>query len=138
MPDPAAGEAVIALLQSCARRFRGCADQASAARRFVAGALADHPLTDEAVLCVSELAANALLHSRSARPGGSFEVQVSRYPGGRLRVSVTDQGGPWAPDPGGRVHHGRGLVVVSQLALSLGIVGNARSGRTVWFELDPS
>jgi anti-sigma regulatory factor (Ser/Thr protein kinase) len=78
MPEPAARETVIALLQTCARRFPGCAEQARAARRFVAGALTDHPLVDDAVLCLSELAANAILHSRSGQPGGSFEVQVSQ------------------------------------------------------------
>jgi len=138
MPEPAAGETVIALLQSCTRRFPGCAEQVSAARRFAADALTDHPLTDDVVLCVSELAANAILHSRSGLPGGSFEVQVSRYPDDRLRVEVTDQGGPWAPNPDDRAHHGRGLLVVSRLANRWGITGNARPGRTAWFELDPT
>jgi serine/threonine-protein kinase RsbW len=137
MSEPAAGEAVLALLQSCVRRFPGRAEQASAARRFVDRTLTDHPRAEDAVLCVSELAANAILHSRSGRPGGSFEIQVSQYPGGRLRVAVTDQGGPWAPDPDGRVHHGRGLLVVRYLAARWGISGSATSGRTVWLDLDP-
>jgi serine/threonine-protein kinase RsbW len=134
MLEPAAREAVVLLLHICIRRFPGGAEQASAARRFVAAALGDDSLTDDAVLCVSELAANAILHSSSGQPGGWFEVQVSRYPGGRIHVAVTDQGGPWAPDPASRTHHGRGLLAVSCIAAQWGITGNAQ-GRTAWFEL---
>lgn len=134
MLKPAAREAVVPLLRICIRRFPGGAEQAGAARRFVAAALEGDPLTGDAVLCLSELAANAILHSRPGQPGGSFEVQVSRHPGGRLHVAVTDQGGPWVPDPASRAHHGRGLLVVSRVATQWGVTGNAQ-GRTAWFEL---
>lgn len=78
------------------RLFPATADQVAAARQFLAACLAGTPHTGDAVLCVSEIVSNAVQHSRSARPGGHFAVRVSHLPG-RLRVEVTDEGGPWAP-----------------------------------------
>jgi hypothetical protein len=76
-----------------------------------------------------------VLHSNSRLPGGSFTVQAGRDAGGRLRIEVSDQGGPWdpSPDPGGQ--HGRGLLIVARLAADWGITGHLGS-RTAWLELD--
>ena len=117
------------------RVFPGEASQVGEARRFLAGCLADCAVADDAMTCVSELAANAVLHSNSRLPGGSFTVKAGRDAGGRLRVEVADQGGPWepSPDPGGQ--HGRGLVIVARLAADWGITGHLDS-RTAWLELD--
>jgi hypothetical protein len=49
--------------------FPGTADQLARLRQQVARHLGDCPITDHAVLVASELAANAILHSRSR--GGS-------------------------------------------------------------------
>ncbi len=59
------------------RVFPGRSDQVAHARRFVMRALDGCPMTDEAVLRVSELATNALLHTASG-DGGEFEVTVVR------------------------------------------------------------
>jgi serine/threonine-protein kinase RsbW len=117
------------------RDFPGEASQVGEARRFLASCLAGCAVADDAITCVSELAANAVLHSNSRRPGGSFAVQATRDAGGRLRIEVTDQGGPWdpSPDPGGQ--HGRGLLIVARLAADWGVSGH-HDGRTVWLELD--
>jgi hypothetical protein len=72
---------------------------------------------------------------RSRLPQGQFEVRVFLHPAGHVRVEVTDQGGSWAPDPGGRENHGRGLLIVSHLATNWGIIGDGQTGRTAWFEL---
>jgi anti-sigma regulatory factor (Ser/Thr protein kinase) len=119
----------------CTRSFPGRPEQAGAVRRFLANMLEGSTVAGDAVLCVSELAANAILHSKSGMPGGQFEVLVFVDPAGLVRVEVTDQGGPWIPDPGGRQNHGRGLLIVSHLATDWGIVGDDRSGRAAWFEL---
>ena len=87
------------------------------------------------MLCVSELMTNAIVHSKSGLLDGLFEVRVFLHPAGHVRVEVSDQGGPWIPDPGGRQNHGRGLLIVSHLAADWGIVGHGRAGRTAWFEL---
>ena len=75
-----------------ARMFAGDAGQVRAARRFLAGVLDGYPAADDALLCVSELATNAVLHSRSGRPGGCFTVRAARR-AGSVRVEVTDEGG---------------------------------------------
>ena len=118
-----------------ARSFPGTADQVGQARRFLAGLLGDCPGAADAVLCLSELAANAVQHSRSARPGGRFTVRVTRA-GGRLRVGVTDDGGPWAPRPA-TDGHGRGLLIVRSVAggVRIGDPGVVSPGRTVSFEM---
>ena len=83
------------LLRACTFRFAGRVDQVGRARAFVAGFLEDHPGADDAVLLVSELAANACAHSASGRPGGAFEVRVVVGVEGWVRVEVEDQGSSW-------------------------------------------
>ena len=130
------------------RTFPGRPDQAGEARRFLAKVLAQCPAgcpaseaggscqaTDDAVLCLSELAANAAIHSYSARPGGHFTVRVGIGDAGRLRVEVTDEGGQWNwRDP--HDLHGRGLEILRTLADDWGRSGDGDSGWTVWFELE--
>ena len=115
------------------RTFPAAAAQIGETRRFLAGILADLPAADDAVLCLSELATNATVHSRS-RDGGHFTVRVELH-GQRLRVAVRDQGGSWAHPGDGDEHHGRGLLIVGRLATSWGRDGHAAGGWTVWFEM---
>jgi len=127
----------IAAPPTWSRVFPATPAQAREARRFLARILAGSPVAADAILCVSELAANATLHSHSARPGGQFTVRVKMRHCGRLRVEVQDQGGSWASRPTGRdMPHGRGLVIVAHLARDWGRSGDSRTGWTVWFEMD--
>jgi anti-sigma regulatory factor (Ser/Thr protein kinase) len=119
---------------TCSRTYPARADQVREARRFLASFLAGRPAADNAVLCLSELAANAVLHSDSGKPGGQFIVRAQIHDG-LLRVEVHDQGGHWEPRAHG-TQHGRGLLIVSQLARDWDISGNSHPGRTAWFELD--
>ena len=115
------------------RAFPATPAQVSAARHFLAQILDGSPAAPDAVLCLSELVTNATVHSRSCMPGGQFTVRAEIH-GGRLRVEVEDQGGPWTrPTPGGE-QHGHGLHIVSQLARAWGITGDSDTGWTVWFE----
>jgi anti-sigma regulatory factor (Ser/Thr protein kinase) len=116
------------------RVFPGEAGQVREARRFLAGVLDGAPAADDALLCASELATNAVLHSRSARPGGRFAVRAA-VRAGSVRVEVEDEGGPWRPDAGADGQSGRGLLIVGQLASRWGR-DDAGAGRTVWFEID--
>jgi serine/threonine-protein kinase RsbW len=118
---------------SCA--FPATPTQIRSAREFLAGLLDGHPAADDAILCLSELATNAALHSRSREPGGSFQVRVERD-GGHVRVEVTDQGGPWQRQASGDDQHGRGLLVVARLAQIWGRTGNKNTGWTAWFEIE--
>ena len=132
-----------ARLVACPRRrvFPGRPDQAGQARRFVARALDGCPAAGDAVLCVSELASNAIQHTRSGQ-GGRFQVLVWR---GRASacVAVIDDGGPHgpasrSPGPGELAESGHGLRVVADLAAAWGHqdLGQAGlPGRAVWFHL---
>ena len=117
-----------------AQVFAGDAAQVREARRFLAGVLGGCPATDDALLCVSELATNAVLHSRSRRPGGRFTVRATVQPGS-VRVEVADEGGPWGHEGDGDGQSGRGLPIVSERASRWGREEGA-GRRTVWFEMD--
>ena len=86
------------------------------------------------ILCASELAANAALHSRSRLPGGTFTVRATVNPGLHARVEVEDNGGTWNQgmiDPA-RYH---GLDIVRAVADEWGIDGD-HTTRTIWARFD--
>jgi anti-sigma regulatory factor (Ser/Thr protein kinase)/DNA-binding XRE family transcriptional regulator len=104
------------------------------ARQFLAAILDGHPATDEAVLCLSELVTNSVLHSASARPGGTFRIRASLR-AGALRVEVEDDGGPWRSATSHDTDGGHGLVIVDALARNWGMAKNGNVGRAIWFEI---
>ena len=115
--------------------FPGRHEQVAHARRFVARALAGCSVAGEAILCVSELATNALLHTASGNEG-EFEVIVQQ---GRswIRIAVTDEGSSTIATPralDATSEDGRGLGLVALIADRWGQTDNEH-GRTVWFEL---
>jgi serine/threonine-protein kinase RsbW len=110
--------------------------QLAHARRFIAGVLSGFGAADDIILCVCELASNAVLHSCSREPGGQFTVRISVSPGGRIRAEVVDRGGPWNPEPARDEERGRGLLIVDALATRWGVTGSD-AGRSAWLELDP-
>ena len=116
------------------RSFPSTPVSAGQARRFVTEALDDAGLgqfASTATLLVSELVANAILHT-----GTPFDVVV-RPGAGRVRIEVHD-GSPELPI---RRHYstlsgtGRGLVLVERLAAGWGADLTSR-GKVVWFELE--
>jgi anti-sigma regulatory factor (Ser/Thr protein kinase) len=118
------------------RVFTGRYDQVGHAREFVKQVLGPVPVVDEAVLLVSELCTNALLHTASG-DGGTFEVAVYMRSLG-LRVEVRDGGAGQTPvvgQPAGTfAEDGRGLGLVELLADRWGHSGD-QHGRSVFFEL---
>lgn len=141
MPQQTAGNPISDEVRpvSWSRTFPATRDQVPQARRFLAALLSGSPLAGDAVICLGELAANAVTHSRSARPGGHFGVRVtvSQAPGW-LTVAVTDEGGRWAPRPASE-DHGRGLDIVRALAAAVRISdphpGADPPARTVTFRM---
>jgi anti-sigma regulatory factor (Ser/Thr protein kinase) len=120
-------------LRACTFRFAGRADQVGRARTFVAEFLEEHPGADDAVLLVSELAANACAHSASGRPGGAFEVRLVVGVEGWVRVEVEDQGSRWS----GRfddIESPHGLFLVRALSTQCGTRPGA-DGWVTWFVL---
>lgn len=119
-------------------RLAGGREQVGWARRLVSATLGrDHPRHDDCVLLTSEIATNAVVHSRSGN-GGTFTVTVSCLPD-RVRVCVEDDGSaapPCAghPLPGGSSSGGRGFPLLDMLADRWGLV--REGGRNeVWFEI---
>ena len=92
------------------------------------------PIADDVILCVSELAANAAVHSRSGLPGGTFTVCVKISPGHYTWIAVEDNGGPWNP-PASDPLRPHGLEIVRALASEWGIDGD-HNRRTIWAEFD--
>ena len=117
------------------RTFPATPDQVREARRFLASVMGEQPATDAAVLCLSELVSNAILHSNSGRPGGTFTVRATMRMG-LLRAEVEDGGGHWRPRRRRCCQHGRGLTIVGALATAWDVIGSGCGPRTVWFEMD--
>ncbi|MFJ3666597.1 ATP-binding protein [Streptomyces sp. NPDC090106] len=108
----------------------------AAARALARAALADWGLTrrsDDVLLCVSELATNAVLHG--VPPGRRFRLGLSVGGEGTLRVEVSDSGAgePRGREPGAGDEHGRGLLLVAGTADRWG-VEEQDPGKTVWCE----
>ncbi|MBT2397003.1 ATP-binding protein [Streptomyces sp. ISL-100] len=85
---------------------------------------------DDVLLCVSELATNALLHG--VPPGRGYQLRLL-LSGQTLRIEVHDSGDglPRLREPDGE--SGRGLVLVAALADEWG-VGERELGKIVWCE----
>ncbi|WP_174267238.1 ATP-binding protein [Streptomyces sp. SLBN-31] len=111
------------------------------ARVFTERALLDWGLdgcVDDALMVVSELTANAMLHARRCGTGDEREpdvrLRLTRRPT-QLVCAVTDRSdavpvSPHAPDS--FQEHGRGLFLVEALAQHWGWTRYTPSGKTVW------
>ena len=114
------------------RTFSNTPGAPSAARRFVAGLLADVPseISDEIAIMVSELATNCVRHTVT-----DFTVSVEKTPS-EVRIEVTDTGGgtPEPRSPEMSEPSGRGLRIVQELSDSFGVRAlPSPPGKTVWF-----
>lgn len=105
-----------------------------AARQFVREAVIDWALgtrLDDVLLCVSELATNALIHG--VPPGRGYRLRLRLLPDGVFRVEVHDSGDgrPDVREPCGE--SGRGLMLVAALADKWGVAERS-PGKIVWCE----
>jgi anti-sigma regulatory factor (Ser/Thr protein kinase) len=122
------------VLRAIAVTYPGRPDQAGHVRADLRRILDGCPIADDVILCASELAANAALHSDSRNRGGTFAVRAEIRPGSYVQIAVEDDGGPWieqAPDPA----RGRGLDIVRALATDWG-TNTSPDSRTVWARLN--
>lgn len=93
-------------------------------------------LLEDALLLVSELVTNAVLHGQA-----DVVLRVRADPPG-IRVSVHDAGNGWpelrGPDSNHHAVGGRGLRIVDAVASSWGVEpSDPLPGKVVWFELHP-
>ncbi|KOV94135.1 ATP-binding protein [Streptomyces sp. NRRL B-3648] len=115
----------------------GFPEEVSRARRWTRDILSGSPLAEDAELIVSELSANAILHTASGREYGSFHLAVA-VSAQVVAVSVTDDGGtrtaPKVEPQDQDAEHGRGLGMVSVIAHRV-VVHDSDQGHTVTAEL---
>jgi serine/threonine-protein kinase RsbW len=123
-----------------AREFSGLPRMVREARSWIEEPLpAGDPLGD-LVMITSELAANAVAHTRSGRPGGRFTVDLA-WSAAAVRVCVGDQGSRHVPMVAAKTAHeigadesGRGLFLVSALSAAWGTAGDA-DAHWVWADV---
>jgi serine/threonine-protein kinase RsbW len=117
-------------LRTTSVTYPGSTEHIRTVRADLRRLLHDCPRAEDVILCASELAANAAIHSNSRLPGGTFTVRATISPGQYAWIEVEDNGGPWtsaADDPDR--HHG--LDIVRTLANDWGIDGD-HTTRTIW------
>lgn len=115
----------------------GFPEEVSRARRWTRDILRGSPLAEDAELIVSELSANAILHTASGRQSGSFHLALA-VSSQVVALSVTDDGGtgtaPKAEHADQDATHGRGLGMVSLIAHRV-VIHDSLAGHTVTAEL---
>jgi len=111
----------------------GSPEEVSRVRRWTRDILRGSPMADDAELIVSELSANAILHTASGQGCGSFHLTVTISPK-VIALSVTDEGGtntaPKVEHPEESAVGGRGLDIVNALA-HLVVVNDSQNGHTI-------
>jgi serine/threonine-protein kinase RsbW len=117
---------------ACTRAFPGRLDQIRQARALMADFLPGQPGTDDAVLLISELAANAVNHSASGQPGGTFTVRAY-LTGTGLYAEVEDQGSAWDGSLHG-TEAPHGLFLLQTLSAQCG-AHHRPHGWATWFTL---
>lgn len=127
--DPAPGGTEGTLTRLFWASYPGVPEAVTAARHHVAQALAGVPCIDDVVYAVSEVGANAVMHSLSGEQGGWFTVAADVVPGVLAAVMVTDQGGAWAGRAADTYPHG--LEIVRTMATEVRVDGD-ENGRTIW------
>jgi anti-sigma regulatory factor (Ser/Thr protein kinase) len=121
------------------RSLPGKPESVAVARREVRKALADagHDDVEDAVLLLSEMVSNAVLHTRSRHAGGRVLVEVFEIGVGLVRLEVTDEGAqgvPRASRPDADRTEGRGLWLLDELGKGWGFRRNGECGCT-WVDV---
>ncbi|MGW0904541.1 ATP-binding protein [Streptomyces sp. NPDC002853] len=117
----------------------------SAARKYVSTILAEWGLpggteaADTVRLIVSELATNAVQHTRGQSPTFRVDIELDRDE--QLRIGVTDSHPRYPKRLPAAVQqdNGRGLVIIRWLTMECGgrlsVTPTPEGGKTVWIEL---
>lgn len=117
------------------RSFPGEPRQVSEMRNWLKSFLPEFPAREDVLYVASELATNAIKHTRTGQ-GGWFNVEIVVRGGEGIRMAITDAGGLTTPrivdEPD--CEHGRGLRLVRALSASDGYSGD-ESGCLVWAEI---
>lgn len=96
--------------------------------------LASCPAGDDAVLVMSELAANAVRHSRSSDAGGRFTARLLTVPGRHVYGEMEDGGSDWDGNLRRSARDASGLDLVLTLSTTCGVAADGPA-RVVWFTM---
>lgn len=138
--DPTAPETTDHTVWSCVASRTAVRSIRARLREFLSTADLHPSTVDDAELAISELATNALLHSRSGQLGGVMTLFL-RVNESQVHAAITDQGDPASEDPGeGRLRddsdeYGRGKLIVDSCTHRNGEYWTER-GHVAWFEID--
>jgi hypothetical protein len=113
--------------------YPGRPDQVRKVRAAVAGHLAGCPAADDAVLIVSEIVSNAIVHSGSA--GEFFTVRVEVYPD-YVWIECEGLGGTWHCRPEDDRPHGLDVIQALAGPDNWGTETTGDGGRIVWVRLE--
>jgi len=118
---------------TCEQSFPGQPGQVRRARALLTRFLSGCPAGEDTVLLVSELATNAIAHSASGYPGGTFTVRARLSDTGRVYAEVEDQGSGWDGNlASGEPPHG--LYLLRQLSTTCGTRPTPH-GHITWFTI---
>ncbi|WP_093174425.1 ATP-binding protein [Sinosporangium album] len=125
------------------RDFPGTRVTVSETRRWLRDqtlGAAPAPALDSAILALSELVTNSIVHSQSGQSSdGRITVRLARS-AGALHVEVTDNGSskskPTVQLPTSTRSNGRGLLLVDQVVAFWGAHDGDKSRMMVWFLVD--
>lgn len=115
--------------------YPGTIDQIRHVRAALWEFLSDCPVADDAVQLVSELCANAVVHSDSGKRDGTFTVRVQHFANSYVWGEVEDQGSTWDGNLSRSARHPHGLYFLECLASDCG-VERIRQVHVVWFRID--
>jgi serine/threonine-protein kinase RsbW len=113
--------------------YPGQEDQVWHARHAMAKYLAGCPAADDALLIVSELASNAIVHSASR--GGFFTIRAE-VGADHVRIEAEDLGGPWHRRQCDDRPHGLDVVEALTGPSGWGVENTGDGRRVVWARLD--
>ncbi len=123
------------------RDFPGEPRRVGQARSWVARLLPACDPLDDLLIFASELASNAVTHTRSGQHGGRFTIEVTWSPQA-ARVVVGDQGSDETPatvakpdDQAAYLENGRGLLLIDAMSAAWGMAGDA-GARWLWADVD--
>lgn len=114
--------------------YPGTDKQVGYVRAALRPLLRDCPIADDVILVMSELAANAVRHSASREPGGTFTARLLHVPGDYILGEIEDGGSSWDGNLVGSARDASGLLVVLNLASACGVVQDGQK-RVVWFRI---
>jgi serine/threonine-protein kinase RsbW len=120
--------------RSWEQSYPGTADQLRHVRSALRSFLGGCPVEDDAVHLLSELSANAVMHSDSGKSGGTFTIRA-QHVGGYVRAEVEDQGSDWHGELSAAATRPHGLYLLLTLASACGTERISRA-HLVWFRLD--